>query len=131
MQGDWSQVQRRIHQLFLTWLLVAAIGGHWPLLQSVAWLKMMVRFSQTETFSSAVTKTFSGKHPCDLCLFVAQGKKSEGKQSAQPTSARVDFFLIEPEHFHLAETPAVLTAFSCPPCNSLSFSPPVPPPKSV
>ena len=39
-------------------------GGHWAMLQSVAWAGMVKDFSRTGTIAEAVTKTFDGKHPC-------------------------------------------------------------------
>jgi len=55
-------------------------GGHWLALQSFAWVRMTVEFSQQATLGTAISKTFSGKHPCRLCLKVQQGIQHEREQ---------------------------------------------------
>ena len=71
--------------------LVMVIGGHWALLQSAAWLGMAVSFSQTESVSVALEKTFDGKHPCPLCKIVKAGKASEKKQELLRLETKFDF----------------------------------------
>lgn len=93
------QVEHRFQRVLLSWLLVLAIGGHWPFLQSVAWVKMLVTFSQTENFSTAVEKTFDGKHPCSLCHFVAKAKETQKKQSPQVQTLKFDLFLVQNARF--------------------------------
>ena len=53
--------------------VLAMCGGHWLALQSVAWGRMIVIFSQQDSLGTAITKTFSGKYPCSLCLKVRSG----------------------------------------------------------
>lgn len=68
------------------WLLVIALvlstGGHWALLQVCAWTGMVVSFSQTESLSVALQKTFDGEHPCKMCKIVKQGRKAEQEKPA-------------------------------------------------
>ena len=49
---------------FSKWLVVGALilatGGHWALLQSVAWVGMAIQFSHTDGISIALQKTFDG-----------------------------------------------------------------------
>lgn len=79
------------------WVVVAtlifAVGAHWTLLQSVAWVGMAVSYSQNGSFKDALEKTFDGKHPCKLCQLVAAGKKSEKQQAAQTLVTKIDFAL--------------------------------------
>ncbi len=49
-------------------------------LQSYAWLRMTVQFSQQETLGKALAKTFSGRYPCALCLKVQKGIQQEQEQ---------------------------------------------------
>ncbi len=50
-------------------------GGHWTVLQSVAWLGMVVTYAQEDSsLAGAVAKTFDGQHPCDLCEVVKTGR---------------------------------------------------------
>ena len=64
-------------------MLTLSLGTHWAFLQSIAWVGMMVKFSQRTTFSEALVKTFDGKHPCGLCKWVQRGKAEEKKQDPQ------------------------------------------------
>lgn len=73
--------------------LIFAVGAHWTLLQSVAWVGMAVSYSQNGSFKEALEKTFDGKHPCKLCQLVAAGKKSEKQQEAQTLVTKIDFVL--------------------------------------
>lgn len=55
----------------LTWLmLLMLIGGHWGMLQVVAWTGMLIDYSRDATFAEAWDKTFSGEHPCKICKTV-------------------------------------------------------------
>jgi hypothetical protein len=58
-------------------LLALAVGVPWPLLQSLAWLKMIASYSGTATFSQAVSMSLDGKHPCRLCRLIQQGQAQE------------------------------------------------------
>ena len=61
--------------------LALSLGVHWNLLQSVAWIRMLVAYSQQADFREALAKTFGGDHPCQICKFV-QDAKSAGKAPA-------------------------------------------------
>lgn len=107
------------------------MGLHWGLFQSVAWVGMVVSYSQEGTVGEALVKTFDGKHPCALCKAIAKGKQTEkksefpvaGKKFEFSYSATV-FIFSAPTHFWKAgglEERA----------NSLSHAPPVPPPRTA
>ena len=58
----------------LTWLMLAMlVGGHWGMLQVVAWTGMLIDYSRDATFAEAWDKTFDGEHPCAICKTVADG----------------------------------------------------------
>jgi hypothetical protein len=57
------------------------MGGHWIVLQSYAWAKMAVEYSQTAGFFKGVEKTFDGEHPCDMCDHV---QKETQKENSDP-----------------------------------------------
>jgi hypothetical protein len=122
-------VNRRFQQIVLGWLLVLAVGGHWPLLQSVAWVKMLVSFSQTEGFTAAVAKTFDGKHPCNICSLVERGKQTEREQPARAPTVKIDFFLVASEPFVIQVPSVAQTDFVAPAWNPPLFPPAIPPPK--
>jgi hypothetical protein len=110
-------------------MLVLATGGHWAMLQSVAWLGMAVRFSQNEPLVPALQKTFSGAHPCTLCKAVSHGVKTEKEQKIQKIESKFDFFcsrtaVVLEVPLPEARTPQVETKLS-----DRNDSPPVPPPR--
>jgi len=116
------------------WLLIIALlgatGGHWAMLQSVAWARMLADNVKTDSFEEAITKTFDGKHPCALCLQIAQGRKSEKKPDAQLEFRKLEFppqssaFIFNsPTDFRLAGAFNALGPV-------LTQRPPVPPPRS-
>jgi len=78
------------------WLLVLAlcfsIGAHWAILQTVAWCGMAVSYSQGSSIKEGLAKTFDGEHPCKFCKLIAEAKKNEKKQEAQPKVVRLDLF---------------------------------------
>ena len=63
--------------------LCAAIGLHWAALQSVAWVGMLISYSQSGSVASAIEKTFDGSHPCPLCQAIKKGEQGGKKQEFQ------------------------------------------------
>jgi hypothetical protein len=80
-------------RLLTVFALVASIGGHWAFLQTVAWLGMVVSYSQEATLGAALEKTFDGKHPCSLCRVVQAGKQKEHKDVSLKVETKLDFWL--------------------------------------
>jgi hypothetical protein len=64
---------------FVACLVAVAVmsGGHWFALQSVAWGRMIADFSRQDSLGTAISKTFSGKHPCSMCLQIRKGWHEE------------------------------------------------------
>ena len=71
--------------------LVLTTGLHWAALQTVAWGTMLAANLTTENFSSAVSQTFDGDHPCPLCKAISAGKKSEKKSEALTLKLKLEF----------------------------------------
>lgn len=86
-------MRQKIAQYMVAFSLIVAIGGHWVVLQSVAWMGMVVNYSQDATLSVALQKTFDGEHPCTLCKVVQAGKKTESKQKLLKLDNKLDFWL--------------------------------------
>jgi hypothetical protein len=115
------------------WLVVLALvsttGGHWFLLQSIAWVTMAVNFAQTDPLMVALTKTFDGKHPCKICKSVEQGRGSEQKQTVLKIETKLEFCLNrEPVALPLPPLLKQFTSFDSLP-SSRSEAPPTPPPR--
>jgi hypothetical protein len=109
--------------------LACSIGLHWGLLQSVAWVGMVVNYSRSGTLGEALTRTFDGKHPCALCKTIAKGKQTEKKSEFSTKGKKVEFshsamvFVFGmPMHFWTASG---LEADA----DSLNRAPPFPPPR--
>ena len=92
---------------------------------------MLVSYSQQDSFTVAVEKTFDGKHPCGLCKAVDQGKRSEQKQTLLKTEIKINWMLVETAP--LVWFPARVEAIR--PREELDLlvfaSPPIPPPKTA
>jgi hypothetical protein len=80
-------------RIILIFAALQVAGGHWLALQSVAWMGMLVRYSQSEPLSTAVEETFSGERPCTLCIFVQKGQSEEQKQQATQAVKKFDAVL--------------------------------------
>jgi hypothetical protein len=105
------------------------IGGHWAVLQATAWIGMVVKYSQSEGMEAGISKTFDGKHPCDLCLSIAKNKQTEKKQSARIDAAKIYLvtaaqrWVLQPPGNSWCLRPTNVSLLGC------DRSPPVPPPR--
>ncbi len=125
-----ATVVKKFGHLFLILALLGATGGHWAVLQTIAWADMLATNLQTESVSDAITKTFDGAHPCKLCKQISAGKKEE-KKSELPfqlkklefVSVRPSWLVLAPQDFHTVPE----SAFTF---ESLPHRPSVPPPRS-
>jgi hypothetical protein len=82
----------RFQKLIIALVLIFCIGAQWPILQSVAWMRMLVSYSKAGGLETAITKTFDGKHPCKLCKLVSEGKKAEKKSEVHTLLKKIDLF---------------------------------------
>lgn len=86
-------------------VLVLALGVPWPMLQTLAWLKMIADYSQEATLVQAISMTFDGKHPCRLCHFIQQSQSKERQsQRSQNTDETLQLGL-PPEPVCLPSSP--------------------------
>jgi hypothetical protein len=95
----------------LVFVLCATLGFHWGLLQSAAWVGMIVNYSRQGSLRDAVVKTFDGQHPCELCKFVSAGKKSEKKTDRQLDVKKVDLFAANAAAFCFPPAPVLVFPF--------------------
>jgi hypothetical protein len=121
----------RLAKILVVAALVAMTGGHWLLLQSVAWTSMLADNLSCGSVTEAVVRTFDGKHPCPLCKAIAAGKKSEHKRDSVLELQKFEFplaqivpALIDPPRF---DAPSCGAAFP----KSQIQRPPVPPPRGL
>jgi hypothetical protein len=111
-------------------------GGDWFMLQSVAWGRMLVDFSQRDTWRNAVVKTFDGQHPCALCLKIRLGWQTEKQQEERTPSEKLERMPDLVCQFSRVTVPAAPTAarelqpFIPQFCSEFIDSPPTPPPRA-
>ena len=86
-----SHVVAKSGRLLLVLALLVSIGGHWALLQSVAWTQMLVERSQKGSLMEAVKTTFDGAHPCELCKRIANNHDEEPAPAQSLVKAKLDF----------------------------------------
>ncbi len=110
--------------------LSVAFGGHWVVLQSVAWTRMVLENARHEELRTAVSQTFDGEHPCALCKSIEKGRQEEKKQEAPLVVTKLILFhylptvtLWQPQDCWRLET---ADDFS----QALATEPPVPPPRT-
>jgi len=58
------------------------VGGHWGILQTVAWAGMIIDYSKNAPFTVAIKRTFSGEAPCRMCHAIKEGRKNEQRLPA-------------------------------------------------
>jgi hypothetical protein len=117
----------RLQKWFVVLALVVSIGGHWAILQSVAWVGMAVSYSKSSNICQALEKTFDGKHLCKLCKLVRAGKKAESSGDLKIDLKKIDLFA-DAQTFFVFESPpfSPQIGFGCPPRRTIA--PLLPPP---
>ena len=111
--------------------LACSIGLHWGLLQSVAWVGMVVHYSQDGGIGQALVKTFDGRHPCALCKAIAKGRQTEKKPEFPAGGQKFDFAYSATVFVFSAPTHFWKVSRLEERADSLSHAPPVPPPKTL
>jgi hypothetical protein len=89
----------KFSRFLLVLALLVSIGGHWALLQSVAWTQMLVERSQKSTLLEAVKTTFDGAHPCDLCKRIANNHDDERAPSQPLVKGKLDLIFARQSAF--------------------------------
>lgn len=116
--------------------LLAMSGGHLFALQSLAWVRMVIEYSRNDSIQNALAKTFSGEHPCALCLKVQKSWNEKQKQESELPLLASESFSEAVWVFELVTIPEAPTAPAQPRIfdtdffYSLSGTPPKPPPRA-
>jgi hypothetical protein len=85
-----SRAFSRFGRGFLIVAVSLSIGVHWAALQSVAWVSMLVEYSQHASVATAIAQTFDGQHPCTLCKQILASQTAPKKDGPLLTKARPD-----------------------------------------
>ena len=75
--------------------LAYLVGGHWAILQGIAWAGMVSQYSQHQDLGTALVQTFDGKHPCPLCLAIAKKRQTEDRRVVQSVVGKLLAVLLE------------------------------------
>jgi hypothetical protein len=111
-------------------LLLGLTGGHWAILQSVAWARMIVDYSRVLPVRTALAQTFDGEHPCALCKGIQKAKQASERQELQQPVQRDEAIYSETSTDGLDEPPcAWMTSAANPIPSTRKDPPPVPPPR--
>ncbi|MCX6973814.1 MAG: hypothetical protein NTZ94_05820 [Verrucomicrobia bacterium] len=111
--------------------LFFAIGGHFALLQGIAWTSMLRDFSRSESIATAIDKIVDGKHPCGLCKKIAAARQSQSQDPLLLVSTKKFSDFITPLISVLTaplSRPLVYARVPAPMMEDIFFSPPVPVP---
>ena len=113
-------------------VLVLTLGLHWALLQTVAWTGMIIAYSQEDSLSTAISKTFDGQHPCPMCKAIKQGRAEEKKQDQQKSDNRLKLELALPDDHRIFFAPEPVTVIPVFPASAQSVlvEPLTPPPRA-
>jgi hypothetical protein len=109
--------------------MAATLGGHWMMLQSFAWARMLSQAAQRDSWGVAVTKTFDGHHPCELCLAIQKGRNSEKKSDQEKPPLKLEGLLAENWWLPrpVAAYPRISASWKF--MDGWSEPPPIPPPR--
>ena len=69
--------------------LFIVAGGHWGVMQTLAWSGMLWNYTQADdSLLSGVKKTFDGEHPCTMCESIKTAKEKEQSKPVTLVSAK-------------------------------------------
>ncbi len=124
-----ATVLRKFSRILVILALLASVGGHWALLQSVAWTRMIIERTQAESFAAAVQTTLDGEHPCDMCKRITEGQQQEQHEEKAPAKVKLDLLCeLRPVAIEPPSQPVIFP--SRPTDGTLRAEcPPVPPPR--
>ena len=123
---------RRLTHFFVLSAFLFSCGGHWYVLQAVAWINMIHDYSQSVPLTEAVYMTFSGKYPCEICHAIAE-KKQQSEKDPWIALEKYDKKFLPPVTIVPVEPSSEPVAYM-PVSKQLQFRtevPPTPPPRAA
>ncbi len=115
-------------------------GGHWGVLQCIAWTNMLVDYSASDGILEGARMTFDGEHPCAMCKSIASAKQEDSKRDDGLPARGVEQLSLKdlriPESVTLRQPAATDHAAPgfVPPAGFADLAgdrPPLPPPRGV
>jgi hypothetical protein len=87
---------RRLSAFLILIAFVFSTGGHWYVLQGVAWTKMVGEFSEHAPLVRAIKMAVSGQYPCKMCKVIAEKKQQEEQSQYKLPTIKKDFVSLQP-----------------------------------
>lgn len=109
--------------------MILWLGGHWAILQSVAWVQMTLVNAQSLPLGSALAKTFDGRHPCQICKLVQAGKSAGERRPVSAPEPKFEFMPAEEVSVQVSLTGRELAFPDFPSTQLIPEAPSVPPPE--
>jgi hypothetical protein len=113
--------------------LFVSVGGHFALVQTLAWGNMLLKYSNGSSVTEAAKKTFDGEHPCHLCKVVKESRKQEDKKTLVKAESKMDVTL--PVQVRLKEIIGQVIVIAVPPYHGsacdVCLGVPMQPPREV
>jgi hypothetical protein len=69
-------------------LLALLMQGPVMLVQEVAWVNMLVTYTQESGLKRGVIETFDGEHPCEMCKTAENLRQQKGEDPSEPAAPR-------------------------------------------
>lgn len=82
---------------FLLGVFLCLSGVHWPLLQGMAWARMVVMYSaENGSWQEGFRQTVSGERPCGMCKRIAKAltDKRSPQELLRTSEVREKYYLI-------------------------------------
>lgn len=105
-------------------------GGHWAMLQSIAYTRMLFEFAEQDSLGAAVKKTFDERYACSLCPKIRDGFNSDHKKPLTLSEVQQPEFLLQFNAL-IFFIPVVVAHVAFVPSRHVDFpnAPPKPPPR--
>jgi hypothetical protein len=89
-RGVCLHVKNRFAQILCLVAVFQLLGGHWAILQTTAWVGMIIEYSAADGVQVGLSKTFDGEHPCELCKSIAKNTGAERKHVTQVELGKIN-----------------------------------------
>lgn len=73
-------MKRCLHSFVCLVVALHLVGGHWGIMQMVAWASMLRDYTEERGLVTGVKETFDGDHACGMCKKIAEQKGEEERK---------------------------------------------------
>ena len=88
-----SRLFHRIAKIAAAASLFVLMNGHFGVLQTMAWSKMLLDYTRANgSLIQGAKQTFDGNHPCSMCHSIAKAKENEKKSPVLATTIKFELF---------------------------------------